>query len=93
VQEALSNVHRHAGASGVAIRLAVTGHGSRRQLRVSVADDGRGPPSAATMDGHEPGGVGRIGMRERLAQLGGQIAMGPSESGGTLISATLPLGR
>jgi signal transduction histidine kinase len=88
IQEALSNVHRHARASAVSVTLA--NHADR--LTVRIADDGRGlrlAPDAASVDA--PLGVGIAGMRARIEQLGGalEIANGPR---GAVVSATVPLG-
>ncbi|MFL6658489.1 MAG: sensor histidine kinase, partial [Massilia sp.] len=62
VQEAISNVVRHAGASALSIALAREGEG----IALRIADDGRG-------DGGAPEGNGLRGMRERLAALGGSV--------------------
>lgn len=84
-QEALANVRRHADASTVAVRLACRDG----TVLLDVADDGCGLPA-----GFGPGsgeGFGLAGMRERLAAAGGTLALGTHESGGTLLTATLPL--
>jgi signal transduction histidine kinase len=81
VQEALTNVLRHAAARRVVIDLA-TGDA----LRVTVADDGRGPAPA----GHDEG-MGLRGMRERAEALGGTCSTGPAPGGGFRVSAVLPL--
>ena len=82
VQEALTNVRKHAGPGAtVAVRVAV-GH----DLEVDVRDDGRG--AAADADGR---GLGLVGMRERAAVHGGTLEAGPSVGGGFVVSARLPL--
>ena len=88
-QEALTNVHRHSSSPWVAIRLtARTG-----ELTLEIEDGGRGifPSSAAGRDGAGVG-VGVMGMRERIRELGGAFVI-ESTSSGTLIRASIPLRR
>ena len=89
MQEALSNVHRHAAAAGAEVDLAVRGG----HVAVRIADDGRG---IGPLDlGSETGaqlGVGIPGMRTRVAQLGGVLNIAGDEAG-TVVHATLPLPR
>ncbi|MER7173139.1 sensor histidine kinase, partial [Streptomyces mesophilus] len=82
VQEALTNAARHAGASEVAVQLAV----DEGRLEVLVTDDGRAGPDT----GFEPG-IGLTGMRERVEGLGGTLECGPKTEGGFLVRAQLPL--
>jgi PAS domain S-box-containing protein len=82
-QEALTNVARHAGASRVAVRLGWT----MRAALLQVEDDGRGIPA-----GHEPTGLGLLGMRERAERLGGDLAVKPGPRGGTTVEARIPSG-
>ncbi|MFE3604458.1 sensor histidine kinase [Streptomyces goshikiensis] len=82
VQEALTNVVRHAGASRVSVRLEY----GARELTVTVTDDGRGPESGgrgsrAPGSGAAPGGHGLIGIRERAAAHGGTAMAGPGPGG------------
>ena len=81
VQEALTNVHRHARASEVEVRLNLNG-----DLHVSVGDDGVGlSPDARS-------GIGMSSMRERAAELGGSCSVGPGPGGGgTVVRARLPI--
>jgi signal transduction histidine kinase len=81
VQESLTNVVRHAGASAATVKLSY----GERELAVQVEDDGRGGAAAN-------GGSGIAGMRERAAALGGQLQAGPGPGGGFRVSAQLPLG-
>ncbi|MBN6051166.1 sensor histidine kinase [Nonomuraea sp. RK-328] len=81
VQEALTNVRRHADARHARVVL----RREPKALRVRVSDDGRGLP-----DGHRAG-VGLGSMRERAAELGGVCVVGPEPGGGTRVEATLPL--
>ncbi|WP_443334528.1 sensor histidine kinase [Streptomyces sp. ZAF1911] len=80
VQEALTNVVKHAGASAVAVRLEY----GERELTVTVTDDGRGPDTGAGADSlprARPGGHGLIGIRERAAAHGGTARTGPGPDG------------
>ncbi len=81
VQEALTNVRRHAGAARATVRLRF----GADALEVSIENDGDGATAAATSAGH-----GLRGMRERAAMLGGAVTAGPREQGGYRVSAILP---
>jgi signal transduction histidine kinase len=82
VQEALTNVRKHAGPDArVDVRVAVD-----RAVTIDVRDDGRG--AAARADGR---GLGLVGMRERAAVHGGTLEAGPAPGGGFAVSARLPL--
>jgi len=83
VQEALTNVVKHAGASEVAVTLAQEGDA----VLIDVADNGVGlDPNARTE------GFGLIGMRERVALVGGSLTIAPGRAGtGTQISVRLPI--
>jgi signal transduction histidine kinase len=84
VQEALTNVSRHAGPATATVRVSY-GEGD---LTVQVDDDGRKPPPP----GRAPGsGKGIVGMRERAAALGGDLQAGPQPGGGFRVQARLPL--
>jgi signal transduction histidine kinase len=83
VQEALTNVLRHAGTASVSVTL----RRSDDTLSVEVVDDGAGAPApASAADGH-----GITGMRERALALGGTFEAGPVKGGGWRVAATLPL--
>jgi signal transduction histidine kinase len=87
VQEALTNVRKHAGPDArVRLRVSVDD-----ALVIEVRDDGRG--FAAGDDGRGPGpaGLGLIGMGERAAAHGGTVEAGPAAGGGFVVSARLPL--
>lgn len=86
VQEALTNVRRHAGAS--VTRAQVELHHRPGELVVRVTDDGSGP---APVTGGEPG-HGLVGMRERVASCGGTLRTGPGPSGGFEVLARFPSG-
>ena len=83
VQEALTNVIKHAGPAAVTVEVSYDGAG----VTVDVADDGRGAAAPAL-----PGGHGLVGMRERVAVHGGELDAGPRESGGFRVVARFPLG-
>jgi signal transduction histidine kinase len=83
VQEALTNVIRHAHAQHAEVDLTYTSHA----LHVTVTDDGVGPPAPDRNGGH-----GLVGMRERVALFGGELDAGPVvQAAGYRIRATLPL--
>ena len=83
VQEALSNVRKHAGP-GAAVAVGVRVEGG--SVVVEVADDGRG--AAAPDDGR---GLGLAGMRERVDAHGGTLTTGPMAGGGFRVCARIPL--
>jgi signal transduction histidine kinase len=84
VQEALTNVLRHAGPA----RADVTIGFERDAVTIEVTDDGTAEPGQQTpADGH-----GLAGMRERAAVFGGELAAGPRPGGGYAVHARLPLG-
>jgi signal transduction histidine kinase len=78
VQEALTNVRRHAHARTTTVRIR-----DGEQLTIEVLDDGRGGPAG---DGN-----GIVGMRERAVALGGTLDAGPRPGGGFGVRASLPL--
>jgi signal transduction histidine kinase len=83
VQEALTNVRKHAGTAPTVV---VVRH-SPGVLDLSIENDG--PPVSANGSGLS-GGHGVIGMRERVALYGGEIAVGPRAEGGYFVRARLP---
>ncbi|CNE76598.1 sensor histidine kinase yfiJ [Mycobacterium tuberculosis] len=84
VQEALTNVSRHSGGASAAVRIDYTGAG----LVVRVDDDGKADPDAPPVPG-----TGLLGMRERVAALGGRLRAEPRPEGGFTVCAELPLGE
>ena len=86
VQEALTNVARHAQARGVRVRLAC----SPDLVLLEVADDGVGIP-AGRMD--NTGSLGLVGMRERAAALGADFTVEGGPGRGTTIRVALPRAR
>ena len=90
VQEALTNVLKHAGPAAVTVELALTHEQGADQLGVTVTDDGRG--ASAALEAPPGAGRGTAGMRERVAVLGGRLSVGPQPGGGFRVHATIPLG-
>jgi signal transduction histidine kinase len=82
VQEALTNVARHAGPAAAQIHLEY----APAHLTVSVTDDGQASPVRPVTPG-----VGLRGMRERVTGLGGTLHAAPGDRGGFAVQATFPL--
>jgi signal transduction histidine kinase len=88
VQEALTNVSRHAEANQAVISLT----GDEDFVRAAVTDDGKGMPEAARLGPREDGGgFGTGGMRERAELVGGELEWLPAPGGGTIVRLTVPL--
>ncbi|MER7541760.1 sensor histidine kinase [Spirillospora sp. NPDC127506] len=83
IEEALTNALKHAGATLVTVRLSYG-----EELEVRVHDDGTG-----TAEPGRPGGHGLVGMRERVALLGGELETGMAPGGGFQVAARLPIGE
>jgi signal transduction histidine kinase len=81
VIEAVTNTVRHAGAALCRVELTR----DRHALQILVTDDGRGI-------GPGPVGVGTRSMYERAAEVGGELLVAPGPDGGTIVTASLPLG-
>ena len=81
VQEALTNVLKHAGPAQAWILIRYEGRG----LELEIADDGRGPCEAGDT------GHGLVGMRERVALYGGDFDAGARNGGGFIVRARIPL--
>jgi signal transduction histidine kinase len=81
VQEALTNVLRHADASTAHVRVTANAD----ELDIEVTDDGNADNSGA------PAGLGLRGMFERATALGGRLDVGPCSEGGWRVHAVLPL--
>jgi signal transduction histidine kinase len=82
VQEALTNALKHSDPTNVTVTLAFR----EARLELEVVDDGTPTPGAATI------GQGLVGMRERVALLGGELETGHREGGGFRVAARLPVG-
>jgi len=94
VQEALTNVVRHAGSAVTVVRLSY----QPDAIVVQVDDDGTGTTPNGTSAGGAAGsatpgtGTGLLGMRERVAALGGRLDAGARPSGGFRVRAWIPIG-
>jgi signal transduction histidine kinase len=83
VQEAVTNVARHAGAATATVRVAYGEH----EVTLQIDDNGRG----GTPSSISGSGSGLAGMRERTAALGGRLDVGPRPGGGFRVRAELPM--
>jgi signal transduction histidine kinase len=84
IQESLTNARKHADCDAAVVRLGY----APGELRLAVEDQGR----AVTAAGRDtPEGHGIVGMRERVAALGGRLSAGPGPDGGYRVFAELPL--
>jgi signal transduction histidine kinase len=83
VQEALTNVTRHARGAAATVRVAY----GERELTLQIDDDGRGSQTRGSVGT----GKGILGMRERVGALGGELQAGPRPGGGFRVRARLPL--
>jgi signal transduction histidine kinase len=86
VQEALTNVVKHAGPAHAQVTIRYRD----QEVAVEVIDDGRGVAAVAG-DGGKGTGHGLIGMAERVAAFGGDLEVGPRPGGGFRVAARLPL--
>jgi signal transduction histidine kinase len=88
VQEALTNVLKHAGAAHAEVLVRY----GEREVELTVSDDGRGAAAALAAEHGAPGsGHGLVGMRERAALFDGELTSGPRPGGGYQVRARLPL--
>ena len=83
VQEALTNVHKHAAGATTLVRLAYR----EREVAVLVEN---GPPDGQPSADLPSGGNGLVGMKERVTALGGGFVAAPGRSGGFRVSAVIP---
>ncbi|MGD0212046.1 MAG: ATP-binding protein [Terriglobales bacterium] len=91
LQESLTNVHRHSGASEAQVLIAE----DAGQVVLEIKDNGRGIPEELLTSFHATGagmGVGLAGIRERAWELGGTLAVN-SDSSGTVVRVALPVPR
>ncbi|MER6977429.1 histidine kinase [Streptomyces carpinensis] len=86
VQEALTNVHKHAAGAKTRVRLA------HRDSEIAMQVENGPPPelSSASSARLPSGGNGLLGMRERVVALGGVFVSGPTDAGGFRVSAVIP---
>lgn len=83
LQEALTNIAKHAQASRVWVELTV----EEDMINLTVQDNGRGLQNAE----NKSNGIGITGMEERLSLVGGQLRLHSPSEGGTILSASLPI--
>jgi signal transduction histidine kinase len=89
LQEALSNVLRHADARSVDIGISINAQG----ILLQVSDDGRGPPPGLSSERLElQGHMGLAGMRERITALGGTVRLHGRGGAGALLEVLVPAG-
>ncbi|MGW2598039.1 sensor histidine kinase [Streptomyces klenkii] len=86
VQEALTNVHKHAPGAKAVVRVAHRGGEVALQVENGPSDGGAAAP------GLPSGGNGLVGMRERVSALGGVFVSGATDAGGFRVSAVIPAG-
>ncbi|MFF9454436.1 sensor histidine kinase [Streptomyces flaveolus] len=86
VQEALTNVHKHAAGAKTYVRLA------HRVSEIAMQVENEPPPevSSASSARLPSGGNGLVGMKERVSALGGVFVSGPTDAGGFRVSAVIP---
>ena len=89
VQESLTNVVRHSGATAVMIRLGHEG----KELCCEIRDDGAGFDVSAVLAGQQGRGLGLLGMRERVSAVGGELEIDSRPNSGTQVRARIPLER
>ena len=88
LQEALTNIAKHANAKHAWVELSLEDD----RINMTVQDNGSGIPSSETKPGETtPSGIGVIGMKERVALVGGELNIRSGKNGGTILSASLPL--
>jgi signal transduction histidine kinase len=91
-QEAITNAAKHAGATRVGLRLrvretdATTPGGSAREIEMIVEDDG----TEGDIEGVNKSGMGLLGMRERVAAVGGMLSLEPRRPTGLILRAIIP---
>ena len=82
IQEAMSNIYRHSGATKAWITLAY----GNSEIELEIRDNGTGFPEGDWAKGGASGGVGLAGMRERLAELGGRLEIQTSPYGVSIVA-------
>ncbi len=87
LQEAINNVYKHSGASNVGIQMACNGNG----FKATVRDDGKGFDVERTSHNRAEGGLGLLGIRERVGLLGGVLVIKSQQGKGTELRIEVPL--
>lgn len=85
IQEGVTNALRHSCTTRIDVHLDVL-HGSTPEMSIQIRDHGSG----FVKDASEGGGI--LGMRDRVASLGGTLTIAPAPGGGTILNAALPMG-
>jgi signal transduction histidine kinase len=88
VQEALTNVHKHAAGAKTYVRLAHRG----AEIAMQVENEPPPEPGSVAAARLPSGGNGLLGMKERVSALGGVFVSGPTDAGGFRVSAVIPAG-
>ncbi|MEN9561960.1 MAG: hypothetical protein RIR73_204 [Chloroflexota bacterium] len=83
LQEALTNIAKHAQASRIWVELGI----DNDQVRLTVQDNGKGLPGENTVSN----GIGIVGMKERVSLVGGALVIRSGKNGGTILEVSLPL--
>lgn len=86
LQEALTNVVRHADATWASVKIRYDG----RQVILEVTDNGQGFDASTLLASVHPGGIGLVGMRERLELLAGSLSVESRPGQGTHLTAQIP---
>lgn len=86
VQEALTNISRHAQASEVCVDIQVITRQGKPMLQIEIRDNGKGMDMSQTSEG-----IGLVGMRERIESLQGSFKLMSGQQAGTLVTGLLPL--
>jgi signal transduction histidine kinase len=87
VQEALTNVVKHAPGARAAVALAVSDY----EVLLDVTNDAPAGPPDGARERHAGAGLGIVGMRERIAAFGGRLAAGPLTGRGFRVTAQVPI--
>jgi signal transduction histidine kinase len=90
VQEALTNVSRHAGQAHTSVRLQYSPEALTVQVDDEGQDSGTGGDGRRSASRTAGPGLGLLGMRERVSALGGRLHAGPRDCGGFRVQAELP---
>ena len=93
-QEAITNAAKHAEASKVTLRLRMqepAGADQRAHIALAVVDDGKAGADVTVNSGEIKSGLGLLGMRERIAALGGELSIGTVHPSGLVLRAQIPV--
>ena len=85
-QEALTNIHKHARATNVDVRL----QRANDMIVLAIEDDGHGFDASVLADANEASGMGLVGMRERATLMRGTLSITTVPGGGTTLVVSIP---